>query len=771
MHLSRVTLLALLCLAGLLPLLAAPPSAPRNLALPGEGGTFVLFTSRAPTAQLGFLVDGRTNTAGWRSRDAYLPQDFVLAFQGDRVAQIESLVLHPQSPHPRPTWPTNFVVAVSRESPLEGFEDVGEFTLQPEPRRQEFAIGRPARFLKIRLTRNGGGSFTSLGEIEVRGTLLTNQPGPARGVAAPAVPAAGATEREPNNTAAQANRLPVGEWLSGAMNPGGETDYFRLEAGSVPTIVTFELTGRPNLRTSLDLVDLAGQPWRRFDAGKIAAERAEFSWLIPPGEKLVRLTEPPVSLVLVWDTSDSMKQDIGKLQQAVEAYLASVGPGERLKLVRFSKDVEVITPDWLSDPKKLRQAAIGKFKTFNGTACHDAILKAMTLLQDVPGNRGIILMTDGADTSSVLDHPGLWRQLEARRIRLYTIALGAGMKRYAPATGVVAGRVLEHAALAMNGRSFFTTNAAELQQLYQTIASEVRATSGYEIRASLAEGHGRLTVASTGEPLDALAAPPQIELVLDCSGSMTLDAGGRPRMAVAKEALTRIIDELPDRVRVALRFYGHRIEDGKPGACEDSELVFPFGPVDKPRLRELVRNVQPVGTTPIAHALRQLAGDFAGAAGDKVVVLVTDGKEECQGDPAAAVSALQAAGVRFRLDIVGFALSDRTAADRKLKQDMEALAALGGGRFHDAKNAQALTPALQATLAVPYEVLDAAGVAVATGRTGLEELSLPEGVFTVRIRAGASPITVPHVRLARDRVTRVSLRKEGSEVGVQVQGP
>jgi hypothetical protein len=336
---------------------------------------------------------------------------------------------------------------------------------------------------------------------------------------------------------------------------------------------------------------------------------------------------------------------------------------------------------------------------------------------------------------------------------------------------VVAGRVLDHAALAMNGRSFFTTNAAELQQLYQTIAAEVRATSGYEIQATLAEGHGRLSLASTGEPLDALAAPPQIELVLDCSGSMTLDAGGRPRMAVAKEALTRIIDDLPDRVHVALRFYGHRIEDGKPGACEDSELVFPFGPVNKPHLCELVRNVQPVGTTPIAHALRQLAGDFAGATGDKVVVLVTDGKEECQGDPAAAVRELQTAGIRFRLDIVGFALGDRTAADRKLKQDMEALAGLGGGRFHDAKNAQALQPALQATLAVPYEVLDAAGVAVATGRTGLEELSVPEGVFTVRIRAGSSPITIPHVRIARDRLTRVSLRKEGSEVGVQVQGP
>ncbi|MFM1769573.1 MAG: hypothetical protein RJA22_2102 [Verrucomicrobiota bacterium] len=786
----RKTLLPVVgaCLWSMLAAWSAPAPVPavRNLALPAQGGTFVLFTSRAPTAQVGHLVDGRTNTAGWRSRDGYLPQDFVLAFEGDRVAEVEKLVLHPQSAHPRPTWPTNFVVAASRHSPLEGFEDVGEFTLEPQARRQEFKIGRPARFLKIRLTRNGGGPFTSLGEIEVWGRV--RPPGPRAAGAAPATPAAPAApgqqgevpamaagadlmERESNNAPDQANPLPVGRVLGGAIDPGGETDWLRLEAGSVPTIATFTLAGRPNLRTSLELLDAAGQPWRRFDPGKVAAERAEFSWLIPPGDRLVRLTEPPVSMVLVWDTSDSMKQDLGKLQQAVEAYLASVRPSERLKLIRFSKDVEVITTNWLSDPRTLRQATAGKFKPINGTSCHDAIVKAISLLKDEAGNRAIILMTDGADTSSVLDHPGLWRQLEAARIRLYTIALGSGMKRYLPATGTVAGRVLDHAALAMNGRSFFTTNATELRQLYQTIAAEVQATSGYEVRVDLAEGHGRLALAATGEPLAMLAAPPQIELVLDCSGSMTLDAGGRPRMAVAKEALTRIIDELPDSIRVALRFYGHRIEDGKPGACEDTELVFPFGPVDKPRLRALVRDVQPVGTTPIAHTLRQLAGDFAGAAGDKVVVLVTDGKEECQGDPAEAVRSLQTAGVRFRLDIVGFALSERTPGDRKAKREMEAVATLGGGRFYDAKNAEGLNLALQATLAVPYEVRDAAGVTVARGLTGQGDLSVPEGIFTVLIQNGPSPITIPQVRIRSERTTRIALRKEGSEVGIQVQGP
>lgn len=755
--------------------LAAPaPPAPKNLALPANGGTFVLFTSRAPNAQVSLLVDNKTDNAGWRSKDAYLPQDFVLAFDGDRVAQVEKLVLNPKTTHPKPAWPTNFVVAVSRVSPLEGFEDVGQFTLLPEPREQEFKIDRAARFLKIRLTKNGGGQFTSLGEIKVLGSIPTNQSAftaSKAGAAGTSIAGAGRLEKEPNNSATQANPLPLGQAVRGAIDPPGEADFFQFNAGAAPNVITFELTGRPNIRTSLELLDAGGARLRQFDPGRVAAERTEFSWLTPAGEKFVQLTEPPVSMVLIWDTSDSMKQDLGKLQQAVESYLAAVRPSERLKLIRFSRDVEVITPEWSSDPAKLKQLSSGKFKPINGTSCFDAIVKGITLLDGVPGNRALILMTDGADTSSALDHPGLWRALEAKRIRLYTIALGSGMKRYIPATGTVAGRVLDHAALAMNGRSFFTTNSAELKRLYETIAAEMHATPGYEFKATLSAGHGLLGLTTSGEPLATIAAPPQIELILDCSGSMTLDGGGRPRMAVAKDALSRIIEELPDNVRVALRFYGHRIEDGKPGACEDSELVFPFAPVDKPKLLSLVRDVKPVGTTPISYSLSQLAKDFAGAAGEKVVVLVTDGKEDCKGEPAAAVRALQAGGLKFRLDIVGFALSDRTASDRKAKRDMEAVAALSGGRFYDAKNAQSLDLALQASLAVPYDVLDAAGETVASGMTGQGDLKVPEGIFTVSIKAGDAPITVPNVRIRRDRMTKVSLRKEGREVGVQVQGP
>jgi hypothetical protein len=52
---------------------------------------------------------------------------------------------------------------------------------------------------------------------------------------------------------------------------------------------------------------------------------------------------------------------------------------------------------------------------------------------------------------------------------------------------------------------------------------------------------------------------------------------------------------------------------------------------------------------------------------------------------------------------------------RRLKREMEQIAALTGGHFFDAKDAKALPGAIAQALAVPYEVLDAASHRVTSG--------------------------------------------------------
>ncbi|HEU5300255.1 MAG TPA: VWA domain-containing protein [bacterium] len=179
-----------------------------------------------------------------------------------------------------------------------------------------------------------------------------------------------------------------------------------------------------------------------------------------------------------------------------------------------------------------------------------------------------------------------------------------------------------------------------------------------------------------------------------------------------------------------------------------------------------MRTVTALGTTPIAYTLRQMPGDFGNAPGEKLVILVTDGKEECGGSPSAAVSELIARGIKVRLNIVGFAL-----AEAAVKQEMERVAGITGGKFYDAQSARALRQAIQQSLAVPYDVRDAAGVRVAGGLTGEAPVAVPEGIYTVTLQTAGKPIVVANVRVRHQSLTKITLRKEGQEVGVHVQGP
>src|SRR4051812_43908684 len=444
-------------------LAAEPPNsiAPaRNLALPANGGAIAWYTSKGEKTQMADLVSENNSAPGWRSKDAYLPQEIVFAFDKDGIAAIDRIVITPKSQEPAATWAKTFLVLVSQKSPLTGFKEVGQFDLIGDPKEQTFPVGQPARFLKIRIIKNGGGPYTSIGKVKIlegAKALLANIPAESDSdKGGPAVDETGViAEREPNNSPAEAIGLLPGQRIKGTIDPLGEQDYFRINVpGRTSSVLTFDLRGQPNIRTSLSLLESGGKVLKRFDPGQAPAQEATFSWRVNPGDYTIQMTEPVVSIVLVWDTSESMRNDIGNLKTAVEAYLNEVRPSERLKLIRFSKDVEVITPEFLSDPVALKKAAQGKFEPIHGTSLYNAIAKGVELLEGVPGNRAIVLMTDGSDSSSVMEYAAFWKLLAGKKIRLYNIALGGGTQRYSQPHGTFAARMLNHAALATDGRFF-----------------------------------------------------------------------------------------------------------------------------------------------------------------------------------------------------------------------------------------------------------------------------------------------------------------------------
>ncbi|MHC1788625.1 vWA domain-containing protein [Solidesulfovibrio sp.] len=208
----------------------------------------------------------------------------------------------------------------------------------------------------------------------------------------------------------------------------------------------------------------------------------------------------------------------------------------------------------------------------------------------------------------------------------------------------------------------------------------------------------------------ALRATPSpartIELVLDASGSMAarLPSGER-KIDAAKKAVTDILAGLPVADAVALRVYGHQSETARRD-CLDTALLVPFGPAgqSRPAATTALADVAPRGYTPITYALKRAAEDFKGLpAGPHRIVLISDGKETCPGDPCALAAALAKADAELVIHVVGFAV------DAAAGSQLQCIAEATGGTYHGAQNAAELAAALaQTTVREPPQPAPAA---------------------------------------------------------------
>jgi len=147
------------------------------------------------------------------------------------------------------------------------------------------------------------------------------------------------------------------------------------------------------------------------------------------------------------------------------------------------------------------------------------------------------------------------------------------------------------------------------------------------------------------------------------------------KIQVAVKLLNELVDSLRNKpnVEIALRLYGHQ-SHVPPQDCKDTKLEIPFGGLNHDRIKNRLIDLQPRGTTPIAYSLGQAAGDFPTCGNCRnIIILITDGKEECDGDPCAISKALQEKGVILKPFIIGIGL------DNSVKYSLECV-----GNFYDA---------------------------------------------------------------------------------------
>jgi hypothetical protein len=239
-----------------------------------------------------------------------------------------------------------------------------------------------------------------------------------------------------------------------------------------------------------------------------------------------------------------------------------------------------------------------------------------------------------------------------------------------------------------------------------------------------------------------------VELILDASGSMLQKVGDARRIEIARRVLDDLVrNQLADNTPFALRVFGHQQADG----CR-TDLEIPLAALDRAGAAAKIASIDAMNLakTPIADSLARIPADLATARGSKTVVLITDGEETCDGDPAAVIKQLRASGVDLQVSIVGFAIDDQA-----LRSTFKDWAELGGGSYFDAHSADELRRSLRTVISGPFRVFDSKGDVVGHGVIGGAPIVLPAGSYRVET-VGSDPRVIESVEVKPGELSKAT---------------
>ncbi len=361
----------------------------------------------------------------------------------------------------------------------------------------------------------------------------------------------------------------------------------------------------------------------------------------------------------------------------------------------------------------------------------DARVIAVVAGEGPAGETVRILLGNQTLDEVTIDADGTWR---------YETDLTLAPEQYRLSAGLLDadGNVIEDSVATTE----FVIDSAENAEADDADTDESPAAEGSGLVEVVFAASAATLAADSGSDADVVtldSGVPVVELILDASWSMrvALDADDTSRIGIAKAALRDVVNNtLPEGVPVAYRAFGN-IEGNY--ACR-TDLMLPLEPLDRETLLGEIDRTFPIwnANTPIAASLAAVSTDLAGATGPITIVLLTDGEETCDGDPAAEIAKLRDSGIDVRVNIVGLALDNEA-----LKEEFARWAEIGGVTYIDVSADSAeLATALTQSMQTPYTIVTADGTVAGRGTVGGPPLRLDAGDYTLQLGSSESPITV-----------------------------
>ena len=157
----------------------------------------------------------------------------------------------------------------------------------------------------------------------------------------------------------------------------------------------------------------------------------------------------------------------------------------------------------------------------------------------------------------------------------------------------------------------------------------------------------------------------KVLFIVDFSNSMNEKMGDRTKLDVALDTLSSILPQIPQNVQTGLRIYGHRGGFTYMDGCMASKLAVPLGANNSSNILNSLYKTSAVGWTPITYSLKQaINSDFAGVSGQKHIILLTDGGENCDESTCTYAIELMKTRNNISIDVIAFDIFDQKARNQ-----------------------------------------------------------------------------------------------------------
>ena len=192
----------------------------------------------------------------------------------------------------------------------------------------------------------------------------------------------------------------------------------------------------------------------------------------------------------------------------------------------------------------------------------------------------------------------------------------------------------------------------------------------------------------------------KILFIVDFSNSMNDYLGSRKKIDVAISSLSTIAGKLNPSTKTGLRVYGHKHGFNPFLGCTATNLISPIMPNNTRNIYAQLSQISPNGWTPITRSLKQAVNnDFANIDGDKRIILLTDGGENCDESPCEYAIQLVQTRDDIKIDVIALAINDPIA-----EEHLKCTALATSGKTYHANDAAALENVLGEILNVTTDV-------------------------------------------------------------------